>query len=274
MRRIAGIATALLLAPLATLGVLSGAAEAATTGTATSHAAAATPCTGTNTIEITQLAFSPASVTPGQTSMLNLTAVNCTSQSVTTSLTSYGQFQSPSTPNGVPPGCPVIDPLWQPVTFSPGGTYATSISFPVFTGCTATSLQGIVRFNGSAGGTLAQGTALLTITQSAPPAACHVTYTPQGQWAGGFTAAISISNTGTTPDRAWTLTFAFGGDQKITSAWNAAFQQTGNTVSLTSLPYNGAIAPGGTVTGIGFQGTWSASSAVPSNFAVNGSACS
>lgn len=273
MRRIVGIATTLLLA-LPTLGALGGTAEAATTtGAATAHAAAAVACTSTDTIAITQLAFSPASVSPGQTSMLNVTAVNCTSQPLTLSMASYGLFQSPATPNGIPQGCAAIDPLVQPATFAANGTFSASVGFPVFAGCTATSLQGVVQFMGSSA-TLPQGTALLTIVQSVPPVACHVTYTPQSQWTGGFTAAISISNTGSVPDNGWTLTFAFGGDQKITSAWNAAFQQSGNAVSLTNLSYNATIAPGASAAGIGFQGTWSSSNAAPSAFKVNGAVCS
>jgi hypothetical protein len=43
-------------------------------------------------------------------------------------------------------------------------------------------------------------------------------------------------------------------------------------VTATNVSYNGAIAPGGN-TQFGFQGTWTASDAVPTAFSVNGTAC-
>lgn len=263
MRRILGIATAVLIA----LPMLGGTATAATTG-----AAAATCTAGAGTINITQLAFNPASVAPGQSSTLNLTAVNCTSQSVTASLISYGTWSAPGS-NGVPPGCPAIDPLSQPVTIPPNGTYTTGMVFPVFSSCTATALQGVVRFSSSTGGTLAQGTAQLTIVQPVPPTACHVAYSVSSEWNGGLVASINITNTGTVADNGWKLAFTFGGDEKIVGAWGAAFQQTGNSVTMTNLSYDATIAPGSTV-GIGFQGTWTSSDAGPSGFSVNGVACS
>jgi len=47
---------------------------------------------------------------------------------------------------------------------------------------------------------------------------CHVTYTTTSQWAGGFTASVAISDTGTSAISNWTLAFTFAGDQKISNA--------------------------------------------------------
>lgn len=261
MRRILGIVTTLLLA----VPFLGGTAVAAT-----GAGAAAASCTGT--IDITQISFTPTSITPGQSATLNFTAVNCTAQPVTANLVEYGRFLSPSTPNGVPPGCPVIDPIAPSVTIPANGTYTNSIGYQTFAGCTATSLEGIIDFENAS--LNVQGTATVTIVQSVPPVACHVSYTTSSQWTGGFTAAISISNTGVVADNGWTLTFTFGGDQKITGAWGASATQSGETVTLTNLSYDGSIAPGATISGIGFQGTWNASDAAASSFTVNGTACS
>jgi endo-1,4-beta-xylanase len=101
---------------------------------------------------------------------------------------------------------------------------------------------------------------------------CHVTYTKNSEWPGGFTAQVTIANTGTTTINGWSLTFTFPGDQKITSNFNGAFSQTGENATLTNASYNGTIAPGGSLTD-GFQGNWTSSDANPTSFSVNGTAC-
>ena len=101
---------------------------------------------------------------------------------------------------------------------------------------------------------------------------CHVTYTKNSEWAGGFTAQVVIANTGTTAINGWSLTFTFPGDQKITSNFNGGFSQTGENATLTNASYNGTIAPGANIAD-GFQGTWTSSDANPTSFSVNGTAC-
>jgi hypothetical protein len=113
--------------------------------------------------------------------------------------------------------------------------------------------------------------AVTTSSGSTGGASCKVTYTPN-VWGGGFTANVTVANTGTAAWTSWTAGFAFPGDEKITSSWNANVTQSGANVTATSMSYNGGIAPGAT-TSFGFQGTWSASSASPTAFTVNGSAC-
>ena len=97
-------------------------------------------------------------------------------------------------------------------------------------------------------------------------------YSTQSQWGGGFVAGVTITNTGTSAISGWTLKFTFPGDQKITNAWNGTATQSGEAVTITNASYNGTIAPGGN-TSLGFQGTWTNSDAVPTAFAVNGTAC-
>ena len=115
-------------------------------------------------------------------------------------------------------------------------------------------------------------------TPSSPPSsssgggACHVTYTRQNEWAGGFTADISITSSKALSS--WTVGFTYGGDQQITSAWNANRTQSAKNVTLTNMPYNGSIGAGQTLTGVGAQGTWTSSDAAPSGFTLNGVACS
>jgi poly(hydroxyalkanoate) depolymerase family esterase len=102
--------------------------------------------------------------------------------------------------------------------------------------------------------------------------ACHVTYSTTSQWAGGFTASVTIGNTSSTALSSWTLGFTFPGDQHVTSSWNGTASQSGGNVTITNASYNGAIPASGS-TAIGFQGTWTSSDAVPTAFTVNGAAC-
>ena len=111
-----------------------------------------------------------------------------------------------------------------------------------------------------------------TVTGSTTGGTCQVAYARTSEWAGGFTANVTITNTGTTAVNGWTLTFSFPGDQKITNAWSATTTQSGAAVTATNAGYNGAIAPGGT-TSFGFQGTWATSDASPTAFTLNGTAC-
>jgi hypothetical protein len=123
-------------------------------------------------------------------------------------------------------------------------------------------------------GTGAKGTAAFTwtISSASSGASCHVAYTLNSSWPGGFTAQVVINNTGTTTINGWSLTFTFPGDEKITSNFNGGFSQTGENATLTNASYNGTIAAGASITD-GFQGTWTSSVANPTSFAINGTTC-
>jgi O-glycosyl hydrolase len=111
-----------------------------------------------------------------------------------------------------------------------------------------------------------------TVSSGTSGGGCHVTYTTQSQWAGGFVASITIANNGSSPMNGWTLAFTFPGDQKITTAWNGVPSQSGENVTIKNESYNTTIPAGG-MTSLGFQGTWTASDAAPTAFTVNGTAC-
>lgn len=101
---------------------------------------------------------------------------------------------------------------------------------------------------------------------------CKVAYSVN-QWPGGFTANITITNTGTSAINGWTLKFTFPGSQQVTQGWNGTFSQSGANVTITNAGYNAAISPGGTVNP-GFNGSWSGSNPSPTSFTLNGSTCS
>ncbi len=127
-------------------------------------------------------------------------------------------------------------------------------------------------------GTGASGSATFTWTISPSGggggggSSCRVTYSTQSQWAGGFVASVTISNTGSSAISGWTLAFTFPGDQKITTAWNGVASQSGESVSITNASYNGTIPASGS-TSLGFQGTWASSDTAPASFTLNGAAC-
>jgi endo-1,4-beta-xylanase len=100
---------------------------------------------------------------------------------------------------------------------------------------------------------------------------CHVTHTPNN-YPVGFTANITLANTGTTAINGWTLQFTFPGDQKITSTWNGTTTQSGKNVSITNASYNAGIPANGSTT-LGFQGTWTSNNTSPTSFTVNGATC-
>ncbi|WP_327267702.1 cellulose-binding domain-containing protein [Streptomyces sp. NBC_01218] len=105
---------------------------------------------------------------------------------------------------------------------------------------------------------------------SSTASGCRVDYTAD-QWTGGYTAQVRITNTGA-PLSGWRLTWTYGGDRRVTSAWNATVTQTGRSVSAVNVAWNGALASGGTAD-FGLQGTWQSADSAPTDFALNGVSC-
>jgi hypothetical protein len=103
--------------------------------------------------------------------------------------------------------------------------------------------------------------------------ACHVTYAVTNQWNTGFEGAISIKNTGATSINPWTLTWTWAGNQSVTQSWNANYSQNGTSVTLTNESYNATIAAGATLTGVGFDASYSGSNPAPASFYINGTLC-
>ncbi|MFG3514433.1 GH12 family glycosyl hydrolase domain-containing protein [Streptomyces bobili] len=105
-----------------------------------------------------------------------------------------------------------------------------------------------------------------------PATACKVTYATN-VWSGGFTADVTVTNTGSAPVDPWKLAFTLPSGQRITNAWNAGVTPSTGAVTATPLAHNARIAPGSGQT-FGFQGTYSGSFSRPAGFSLNGTACS
>ncbi|MEU5890617.1 cellulose binding domain-containing protein [Streptomyces sp. NPDC047461] len=101
--------------------------------------------------------------------------------------------------------------------------------------------------------------------------ACKVAYAASA-WQGGFTADVTITNTGTSAVSGWKLGFTLPSGQQITSAWNANLSGSSGAVTASNVSHNGQLTAGGQAT-FGFQGTSSGTFTKPSGFNLNGTAC-
>lgn len=110
--------------------------------------------------------------------------------------------------------------------------------------------------------------AALATNPAAGAPSCAVKYALASSWTGGFTANVTLTDTGTAPLGGWTVTWTYPGDQKITNLWNAFYTQTGETIAAHD-PFdtNATVAPGSSAS-FGMQGTYSASNAAPTSFSL------
>ncbi|AJP00870.1 glycosyl hydrolase family 5 [Streptomyces cyaneogriseus subsp. noncyanogenus] len=103
------------------------------------------------------------------------------------------------------------------------------------------------------------------------PAACKVAYATN-VWTGGFTANVTVTNTGSSTVDGWKLAFTLPSGQRITNSWNASITPSSGAVTASGSGHTAQIAPGGSQT-FGFQGSYSGTFAQPNGFSLNGTAC-
>ncbi|KUN29787.1 glycosyl hydrolase family 5 [Streptomyces antibioticus] len=101
--------------------------------------------------------------------------------------------------------------------------------------------------------------------------ACKVVY-GTNVWQGGFTADVTVTNTGSSTVDAWRLAFTLPSGQRITSAWSAQISPSSGAVTAGGMAYNASIPPGGQVS-FGFQGAYDGAFAKPAAFSLNGTSC-
>ncbi|SCG61525.1 GH12 family glycosyl hydrolase domain-containing protein [Micromonospora humi] len=112
-------------------------------------------------------------------------------------------------------------------------------------------------------------------TSTPPPSgntACTVTYRSTNVWNNGFTAEVTVKNTGNSTINGWTLNYNLPSGQNATSAWNATVTQSGSAVTARNVDYNGTLSPGAS-TNFGYQATLNGSFSAPSSFTLNGATC-
>ncbi|MFC5765742.1 glycoside hydrolase family 9 protein, partial [Actinacidiphila bryophytorum] len=156
-----------------------------------------------------------------------------------------------------------------------GTTTTTSLTV---TGLTAGTAYTFTVKAADTAGNLSAASPAVTVTTTGtttpPPtgASCTAVYKVTNSWSGGFQADVLVTNTGSTALNGWTLTFTFGGDQKIGNGWNGTFAQSGQKVTVTNPSYSPSLPPSGTIDPA-FTATYSASNAAPTGFALNGTTC-
>jgi Cellulose binding domain./Cellulase (glycosyl hydrolase family 5). len=104
-----------------------------------------------------------------------------------------------------------------------------------------------------------------------PAGGCAVDYRIS-DWGDWFNADVTVRNTGTAAVEGWRLEFAFTGEQRVHSVWNARATQEGRQVRAVNESWNATIPAGGTVS-FGFNGSSAGANGVPSSFSLNGAAC-
>ncbi|MBX6371953.1 MAG: cellulose binding domain-containing protein [Acidothermus sp.] len=127
----------------------------------------------------------------------------------------------------------------------------------------------------SAGSSTSSPTPSPTPTQSSSPsptpsptstsssgAGCKATYSVSNDWGTGFTANVTVANTGSKATSGWTVSWSFGGNQVVTNYWSTALTQSGKSVTARNVDYNGVIQPGQSTT-FGFNANYSGSNSVP-----------
>jgi hypothetical protein len=115
-------------------------------------------------------------------------------------------------------------------------------------------------------------TATVGSAAAASSAACSVAYGVSNDWGTGFTAAITITDTGSSPLSSWTLNYGYSGNQTLQSGWNGTWSQSGAAVTVTAPSWAPTIAPGASYTTNANFG-YSGANTAPTAFTVNGVAC-
>ena len=137
-----------------------------------------------------------------------------------------------------------------------------------------------ITITGTSGSTSKTTTIALTVNASSSgggggSSACTVDYAISQYNSTQFGATVSIKNGGSTALSGWSLTWSFANGQTITSSWNGTVSQSGANVTVSEQAGQTweNIPAGGTYTGFGFNGNSSGANAVPTNFKLNGTAC-
>jgi hypothetical protein len=123
----------------------------------------------------------------------------------------------------------------------------------------------------SAGIALLASATVVVAVPAAAAAGCSVNYAVSSQWPGGFGANVTITNSGD-PLTGWTLTWSYGAGQTVSRAWNATVTQSGSVTTARNTRHNGSVPTNGT-TSFGFSGAWTGSNPAPTDFSLNGVAC-
>jgi len=125
-------------------------------------------------------------------------------------------------------------------------------------------------------GRLSEPSDPVTFTTTTPTdSTCAVDYQVTGGWGSGYTASVTLTDTGPSPIDGWTLTFTFpSAGETLSSGWNADWTSSGQSVRATSLDWNAQLAAnGGNSQNLGFVGSNTAAYRSPAAISLNGTVC-
>jgi len=117
---------------------------------------------------------------------------------------------------------------------------------------------------------MAAGLLALCVTAGAPPVAeaaassCSAAYSVTSDWGSGFTAAITVTNNGTSAITGWTLTYSYTGNQTLTQGWSGNWSQSQKTITVTNASWNGSLAAGAN-TSLGANFSYSGTNTAPAS---------
>ena len=247
----------------------------ATTGTTIRYTTDGTTPTSSSAI------YSGA-ITVSSTTMIKAyaTALGMTDSAVASATYTIGSTQQVATPSFSPAGGTYSTA--QSVTIScatSGATirYTTDGSTPtslsaVYSGpitvSSTTTIKAYATGSGMTDSAVASAAYIISLESS-----IGVGYSIINDWGSGATVNVTITNNSGTAISGWTLAWAFSGNQKISNLWNGGYTQSGTSVSVTNLNYNGNIAANGGTVSFGFNLTYSGSNAKPTSFTLNGTPC-
>jgi cellulose 1,4-beta-cellobiosidase len=116
---------------------------------------------------------------------------------------------------------------------------------------------------------LALGGGVLALVAPALPASaatsCSAAYSVQTDWGTGFTAALSVTNNGTSAITGWTITYSYSGNQTLQSGWDGTWTQSGENVTVVNASWNGSLAAGASTSGIGANFNYSGTNTAPTS---------
>jgi hypothetical protein len=100
-------------------------------------------------------------------------------------------------------------------------------------------------------------------TTTTPPTggACTATYAITNTWSGGFQGEVTV-RAGTTAINGWTVRWTYANGQVISQLWSGTYTQTGSSVTVRNVDYNGSLGANATAT-FGFLASQNGTNAVP-----------
>ncbi|GAA0817267.1 chitosanase [Spirilliplanes yamanashiensis] len=117
--------------------------------------------------------------------------------------------------------------------------------------------------------TVGAGVAVVGLLPASAAAAPTATFSKDSDWGSGWTGRYTIRNTGDQAVTSWTVEFELPAGTTVGSYWDALLTTSGRRHTFTNRSWNGAVAPGASVT-FGFLGI---GTGVPAGCTINGAPC-